>query len=64
MNILSAIEDTGGLDTERILVNSDKLFVFKNSKRLRTDVVQVTADDQGRLSKCPKSHVRAFLDIT
>lgn len=57
VDVLSTVENASGLDTEWVLINGDQLLVFQNCKRARTHIIQITANDERRLCKSPKSHV-------
>lgn len=61
MDVLSAVENTGGLFTEEVLIDSDEILVLQDSEGVFGDCVKVATNDERGLSECPKSKVRALL---
>jgi len=53
MDVLSAVENTGGLFTEEVLIDSDEILVLQDSKGVFGDCVKVATNDERSLSECP-----------
>lgn len=57
VDVLGAVLDTGGLDAETVLIDSDKVSISKDGKGLRVNAAEVAPDDKWGLSKGPKGEV-------